>query len=140
MDNLPRYAAAVQYNAAVKLAITGGRGYEDWRAIFDRLDAIHHKTPVTHLFHGACANRRTKELQGADKWCERWAVSREVPYTGEPAQWGKHGNKAGPIRNQLILDKYKPDRGIAFLGGSGTADMILRMKAACIYWNEDTAI
>ena len=36
----------------------------------------------------------------------------------------KHGNAAGPIRNQRMLDHGKPDIVVAFPGGSGTADMV----------------
>ena len=37
-----------------------------------------------------------------------------------------NGYRAGPIRNQEMLDKGKPDLVIAFPGGKGTADMVGR--------------
>jgi hypothetical protein len=46
-----------------------------------------------------------------------------------PADWTRHGKAAGPKRNQLMLDKEKPDLVIAFPGGKGTADMVARAKA-----------
>jgi hypothetical protein len=50
------------------------------------------------------------------------------------AEWSVYGLKAGPIRNQKMLDEGKPDLVMAFhndLGNSrGTADMIRRAKRA----------
>lgn len=45
-----------------------------------------------------------------------------------PADWKKYGSRAGPIRNQQMLDEGKPDLVVAFPGGSGTKDMIARAK------------
>ena len=46
------------------------------------------------------------------------------------ADWDGLGRKAGPIRNQRMLDDGKPDLGIAFPGGRGTADMVRRAREA----------
>lgn len=46
-----------------------------------------------------------------------------MAYT-EKAYWNLHGKAAGPIRNQLMLDKYDPDLVIAFPGETGTANMV----------------
>jgi hypothetical protein len=43
--------------------------------------------------------------------------------------WKTHGKAGGPIRNQMMLDDYKPQVVIAFPGGSGTADMVRRAHA-----------
>jgi hypothetical protein len=53
-----------------------------------------------------------------------------VPIDVYVAQWKKHGRAAGPIRNQRMLDKGKPDLVVAFPGGRGTADMIRRAERA----------
>ena len=45
---------------------------------------------------------------------------------------GQLGLSAGPARNQRMLDEGKPDAGIAFPGGPGTADMTRRLKEAGI--------
>jgi hypothetical protein len=44
------------------------------------MDEIHATTPVTLVIHGACTDRETKKLTGADRWAEEWAIEREVPY------------------------------------------------------------
>ncbi len=50
-----------------------------------------------------------------------------------PAQWTK-GKKAGPLRNQQMLDEFHPDLVLAFpIGESkGTRDMIRRAEKAGI--------
>lgn len=47
-----------------------------------------------------------------------------------PADWEKYGRKAGPIRNQQMIDEGKPDLVIAFPTekSTGTWDMIRRAK------------
>ena len=40
------------------------------------------------------------------------------------AEWHRLGRKAGPIRNQRMLDEGKPDLVVAFPGGTGTAGMV----------------
>ena len=40
------------------------------------------------------------------------------------------GRKAGPIRNQRMLDDGKPDLVIAFSGGKGTAGMMAIARRA----------
>lgn len=44
--------------------------------------------------------------------------------------WKDHGKAAGPIRNQLMLDDFKPDLVVAFPGGKGTADMVKKAQDA----------
>jgi hypothetical protein len=47
-----------------------------------------------------------------------------------PAEWKKHGKRAGPLRNMRMLEEWKPDGVAAFPGGSGTADMIAQARNA----------
>ena len=49
-----------------------------------------------------------------------------------PADWGKHGKRAGPIRNQQQLDEGRPELGLAFIDkplveSRGTHDMVRRL-------------
>jgi hypothetical protein len=75
---------------------------------------------------------------GADMMGEQWALSREVPYRRFPADWQRHGRRAGPIRNGEMLAfarEVSPLCGlVAFWDGSsrGTADMIEQANAAGI--------
>jgi hypothetical protein len=85
-----------------------------------------HKTrgPFTCLNHGTAP--------GADAHAANWALKNRVPIKAWKADWRQHGNAAGPIRNQQMIDEGKPDLVIAFPGGRGTADMVQRAKAAGI--------
>lgn len=47
-----------------------------------------------------------------------------VPFNVYPADWKTYGKAAGPIRNAQMLEEGKPDLVVAFLGGSGTKDMV----------------
>lgn len=67
---------------------------------------------------------------GADGYAEAWADLMGVPCKTYKAKWRLHGKGAGPIRNQQMLDEFKPDAVIAFPGGKGTADMVRRAKAS----------
>lgn len=70
--------------------------------------------------------------RGADEGANDWAGSEHVPARAFHADWRKHGNAAGPIRNQRMIDEGKPDIVIAFPGGRGTADMVRLAEAAGI--------
>jgi predicted solute-binding protein len=61
---------------------------------------------------------------------EWWAKAEGVPCEVYQADWARLGRKAGPIRNQRMLDEAKPDVVIAFPGGRGTADMLRRTRQA----------
>lgn len=69
---------------------------------------------------------------GVDSMADYWAVGtktrREVyPVTKE--EWEQLGKAAGSIRNGFMLTK-SPDLVLAFPGGNGMADMVVRARAA----------
>lgn len=70
--------------------------------------------------------------KGADTLAIDWAVVNWSNWTEFPADWDKYGKKAGPIRNQQMLDEGKPDLVIAFptKNSRGTYDMIRRAEKA----------
>jgi hypothetical protein len=90
----------------------------------ETLDVIHQATPIAVVIHGAAA--------GADAHADSWARLKGISVEPYKANWRTHGAKAGPIRNQQMLDAGKPDMVVAFPGGRGTADMVKRAKAAGI--------
>jgi hypothetical protein len=61
---------------------------------------------------------------------EWWAEGIGVRCDVYEADWISLGRKAGPIRNQRMLEEGKPDLVMAFPGGRGTADMVRRGKEA----------
>src|SRR5262249_16770583 len=52
------------------------------------------------------------------------------PYGLPQGEWDELGKKAGPLRNQRMLDEGKPDLVVAFPGGGGTKDMVRRAVQA----------
>jgi hypothetical protein len=88
------------------------------------LDAAAKKYEIECIIHGAA--------RGADRLAGQWAEAKGITVSAKPANWKRDGNRAGPIRNQQMLDEDKPTLVIAFPGGSGTKDMIQRSKKAGI--------
>lgn len=106
----------------VRILVCGGRDYSDKSTVFATLDAVSRGKPVTLIEGGAT---------GADTLAREWrrSTGRGETITVK-ADWTRHGRAAGPIRNQRMIDLYKPDIVIAFPGGRGTSDMMRRAEAA----------
>lgn len=102
----------------MRIIVCGGRSYSDRARVFAELDAVGR---VEMMFHGGA--------RGADALADEWAKARRVKHFAVPAKWSKYGKRAGPMRNQAMLGN-NPDLVVAFPGGSGTADMVRRAKAA----------
>jgi hypothetical protein len=129
---------AIEERKPMRVIVCGGRDYWDKQAIFEALDRLHQTRGIDCVIHGAA--------KGADYLASQWAAARGVPCETYPADWddinhpdavirsrknGKPYNaKAGPIRNQKMIDTGKPDGVVAFPGDKGTADMIRRAGAA----------
>ena len=69
------------------------------------------------------------DADGADRWTRIWCERRGVKFTEFTADWDKLGKRAGPLRNQRMVD-MRPDAAIRFLGGTGTADCAARCESA----------
>lgn len=106
----------------MRVLVCGGRGFSDCQSVFDTLDNLARKEIVDCIIEG--------DAPGADRIAGAWAKRRRVDLRLFPAEWQKHGKAAGPIRNQRMLEVGKPDLVVAFPGGSGTADMVRRARAA----------
>lgn len=104
--------------------ICGGRDFRDRALFFYEMDVLREKHGITVVIHGGA--------QGADHLAEAWGLIRGLHVERYAADWGRHGNAAGPIRNQRMIDEGKPDLVVAFPGGRGTADMVRRARAAGI--------
>lgn len=113
----------------MKVLVCGGRDYNDRAKVFDELEILNAFNMELCVISGGAT--------GADALAEEWAranIKRRngVSFHGFKADWKKHGKAAGPIRNQAMIDKGRPDLVLAFPGGRGTADMVERAKAAGI--------
>lgn len=107
----------------MKVLVCGGRDYEDYDTLKTVLSALQvTKGQFTCIIHGAAT--------GADAMAETYAKRHEIRVQWFPAEWGKHGRAAGPIRNRTMLEAAKPDLVVAFPGGKETANMVKQAKAA----------
>lgn len=107
------------------ILVTGGRDYADADRINEILTDIVARAddPGSVVFvHG--------DARGADRLAGAWAKERGFAVHEVPADWNTHGTVAGPLRNQQMIDRFKPDCGVAFPGGRGTEDCLLRLFRA----------
>jgi hypothetical protein len=81
------------------------------------------------LIHGAA--------KGADSLAAAAGAAIGYDVIAFPADWKKHGNGAGPIRNQQMLDEGHPTAGLGFGAlrrpdgwWTGTGDMACRLVEA----------
>lgn len=110
-----------------RVIVAGSRNFRDRNFLFQKLDTLTARLRLPVIAQGHAA--------GADRLAIEWADSRLVPYKNFPADWERYGKKAGPIRNQEMVDWAK-ERDPAFAvffwqnKSSGTADCIDRCKKA----------
>lgn len=105
----------------MKVIVAGSRDFDDYESLKTYCDYILGNLTDIEIVSGTA--------RGADKLGERYAEERGFPVTKFPADWNKHGKKAGPIRNEQMADYA--DALIAFWDGEsrGTKHMIDIAKA-----------
>lgn len=64
------------------------------------------------------------DATGADYLAAGWCKDNGFDFKVYPADWQQHGDKAGPIRNRLMLEQEHPSAVIAFPGSKGTRNMV----------------
>jgi hypothetical protein len=97
----------------MKILIAGGRDFADKQFLEQYMSK--YLEDATLVISGTA--------KGADRLGEKWAQANDIPVDRYPAQWSRYGGAAGPIRNQEMLDKGKPDLVVVFKGGTGSAHM-----------------
>lgn len=107
-----------------RVLVTGSREWADCYTIYRALQRLSEKHSII-VVHGDCPT-------GADHLAERAARKLGVPTERHPADWSL-GKKAGPLRNQKMVD-LGADLCLAFPlpGSRGTLDCMRRAKAAGI--------
>jgi hypothetical protein len=105
-----------------RVLVCGDRNWSDRKFLQDYLDKIN----IDTLIQGDCS--------GADIMAKEYAGEKKITCLSFPAQWKKYGNRAGPIRNALMLEEGKPDLVVAFHddidNSKGTKDMKNKAKKA----------
>jgi hypothetical protein len=100
------------------ILIAGGRTYKFTSDDKIYLDEFHKAYHVTGVVNGGAP--------GADSEGERWAHDLNIPTRQFHADWARHGNAAGPMRNEqmaVFLLQYPQRAVILFPGGKGTINM-----------------
>jgi len=95
---------------AARVLVTGSRNWTDRTAVYGALDAVLHEYVSIVVVHGACP-------AGADAMAVDWiaeAGDADVTEERHPANWGRHGRAAGPIRNNEMV-KLGADLCLAFI-------------------------
>lgn len=82
-----------------RILVTGSRDWQDQQAVYSALADVVRQLPADRavtIVHGACPT-------GADHMAHEWARGYGATIEAHPANWVKHGPKAGPIRNALMV-------------------------------------
>lgn len=105
-----------------RILVCGGRDFDNYPLASCALNLLRTKHPIAVIIHGAA--------RGADTLAARWAMQHGIKAEPYPADWDTHGKGAGHIRNAIMLAQGKPHAVVAFPGGTGTKDMLIRALAA----------
>lgn len=108
----------------VRIIICGSRNWTNKRTIHREIDRLLAKygDELVIIQGGA---------RGADTIATIYALDKNIKVCSYNADWETYGKRAGPIRNQRMIDEGKPQGVVAFdLGTSGTADMVSRSRNA----------
>ncbi len=113
--------------------MSGGRHFNDKACVYATLNAVHARTPITTLVHGACGatEDQRRQFDGADGLANEWAAENSVPVVTFPANWKRFKRGAGPERNKRMTDSGA-DLAIVFPGNSGTANFVKFARRAGI--------
>lgn len=98
----------------MRVLVYGGRKFNDFTLMCNYLDYYQPDEIISGM------------AKGADSLAVNYAHRFKIPLLEFPADWDQYGRRAGPIRNQQMLDEGRPDLVIAFPdpGSKGTYHMI----------------
>ena len=105
----------------MRLLICGDREWSDLDLMKEFIDSL---PADTIIIEG--------DARGADKMAGSLAQQRGLQIEVYPAQWEMYGRRAGPLRNQQMLDEGKPDEVVYCHDNleysKGTKDMVTRAR------------
>jgi len=104
----------------MKIAVTGGRNFNNAKMVFETLDYIQEKYNISELIHGGA--------KGTDTLAGLWAKNRNILVSVFMPDWKIYGKRAGILRNLEMLNQ-KPEMVVAFPGGRGTSHMTTSAKS-----------
>jgi len=83
----------------VKVCIAGSRDWNNYEQLEEMMDKVletYHINSIECIISGTA--------YGGDKLGEKWANNHNIPIKQFPADWFKHGKKAGYLRNLEMAD------------------------------------
>lgn len=99
----------------MKILVCGDRNWEDRDLVLDVLNEFCPEVVIEG------------HARGVDQIAHKWAESHAATLFCFPAEWGRYGRSAGPIRNRRMAE-LMPDLVLAFhdsiLTSKGTGDML----------------
>ena len=98
-----------------RVLVCGGRSFQAGRAVHKALNELRPSEVIAG------------DATGADALALDCAKLCGIPARKHWADWQRHGDRAGPIRNAEML-KAEPDLVLAFPGGKGTEDMVRQAR------------
>lgn len=106
----------------MKLAVVGSRNFSDYAWMEQCLLRRFSVADIEAVISGGA--------RGADALAARFAAAYHLPLIVVPADWKRHGRKAGPLRNTEIVSRS--DTVAAFWDGfsRGTRDVIAKARLA----------
>lgn len=122
----------------MRLLVCGGRR-------FNNMTMMHTGMCEIARLYGSIEVGIHGDADGADRLADAWFTYQGIPVLRFPARWsditvpgarvrvgryGAYNVLAGTWRNQQMLDEGKPTAWLAMPGGTGTADMVARCRAA----------
>lgn len=114
----------------MRVLVAGDRNWKDVDIIRRELQILKENEPSSVIIHGKC------HLGGADIIAGEIGRQLGFEIIECPADWTRYGKKAGPIRNQYMIDTHDPEFALLFHKdiehSKGTKDMRKRLIAASI--------
>lgn len=121
----------------MKAIIAGSRNFGNYELGKRWLDYFFSNGLPDEIVSGGCSDKKGvltytrengTEVYGADGIGERWAAENGIPVKIFMADWDKHGNAAGPIRNTDMALYLEPEKDgcVVFWNGHsrGSGDMV----------------
>src|SRR5882672_5361567 len=89
-------AGSRQKGQRMKVLVCGGRDFEDWNMLSEKLTDLIGPHPIDAIIHGGAPAADAIAGESANV-----SNIREVVFH---ADWKKYGRRAGPLRNQRMID------------------------------------
>lgn len=103
------------------IGIVGSRFFDQYELMKEKMNTlVDTHGPPTHIVSGGA--------KGADLLAERWAKENGYHMIVHPADWNKHGRRAGYLRNVKIVEDA--DRVVAFPSKTGRGTQLTINLAA----------